>query len=225
MGLLLIPFCAAVTLMIAGLLDSIQVAETRFLPAPGWAMLGGFLAWLMIYFTLPRPVRTYILAHELTHALWGSLMGARISGMRISRESGSVTLSKTNFLVTLAPYFFPLYTVMTIIGYYILGIFFAVEDYHLCWLALIGFTWGFHLTFTVSTLLQRQTDIRECGHLFSYGVIYALNALGIALWIVLVSSASLEQMIQHFQSSMVAVSGAIFSRVSAVWRFFSEYAQ
>ena len=42
--------------------------------------------------------------------------------------------------------------------------------------------------------MQHQTDIKEYGHLFSYAVIYACNALGICLWIVLVSSATLDQM-------------------------------
>ena len=193
-GLLLIPFCVTITLTVAELMRSIQPAEAGTIPHAALALGGGGLGWLLLYFTLPRPVRTYILAHELTHALWGSLMGARIFDMRISRESGSVTLSKTNFFVTLAPYFFPLYTVMIIIGYYLLGIFFEVEKYHLYWLALIGLTWGFHLTFTVSTLLQRQSDIRECGHIFSYAVIYLFNAIGIALWIVMVSSATLGDM-------------------------------
>jgi hypothetical protein len=157
-------------------------------------LCGGYVLWLALYFTLPRPVRTYVLAHELTHALWGWLMGADILRMRVSARGGSVTLSESNLLIALAPYFFPLYTVLIIAGYYLLSLFFEVERYYLVWLALVGFTWGFHFTFTVATLLQHQTDIREYGHLFSYTVIYVFNVLGICLWVVLVSSATAGRM-------------------------------
>lgn len=209
-GILLIPLCVAVSLAIADLLRSVQPESAGTIPPAVWALGGGFLAWLFLYFVLPRPVRTYILAHELTHALWGSLMGAKVFGLKVSRERGSVTLSKTNFLVTLAPYFFPLYTVVIILGYYILAIFFEVERYEWCWLAFVGLTWGFHLTFTISTLAQHQSDIRECGYVFSYATIYLLNAIGIALWIVLVSAATLEQMVDLLCANTDAVAGRIW---------------
>jgi hypothetical protein len=193
---MLLPVCAAATRTVIELVRDAQPASTAAVPASALALGGGFLLWLVIFLTLPRPVRTYVLAHELTHALWGALMGARVLQMRVSREKGSVTLSKTNFLITLAPYFFPLYTAIVIVGYYVTGIFADVERYHLVWLALVGFTWGFHFTFTITTLLQHQTDIQECGRVFSYAVIYLLNVLGIALWIVMVSAPTLEQMVE-----------------------------
>jgi len=215
-GVLLIPVCVAVTMTIAGLLRSVQPESAGTIPPAVWALGGGFLAWLLIYFVLPRPVRTYILAHELTHALWGALMGAKVFGMKISREKGSVTLSKTNFLVTLAPYFFPLYTVVIILGYYLLAIFFEVERYHMWWLALVGLTWGFHLTFTVSTLAQHQSDIKECGYLFSYAIIYLFNAIGIAFWIVLVSAATVEQMVELLSTDTCAVATRIWDFLARI---------
>jgi hypothetical protein len=48
----------------------------------------------------------------------------------------------------------------------------------------------------VATLLQHQPDIHECGRLFSYTFIYLMNVLGIGLWIVLVSPATLEQVME-----------------------------
>jgi hypothetical protein len=147
---------------------------------------------VFLFFCLPRPTRTYVLAHELTHALWGWVMGASIKRMRISNNSGSVTLTKSNFLVALAPYFFPLYTVLVILGYYTLSIFFNLRTYEPFWLGLVGLTWGFHLTFTITTMLQHQPDIRETGRLFSYALIYFMNVFGIGLWIVTVASPTLE---------------------------------
>jgi hypothetical protein len=172
---------------------------------------GGFLFWIFLYFVLPLPVRTYVLAHELTHALWGTLMGARIFKMRVLKNNGSVTLSKSNFLIALAPYFFPLYTVMVIAGYYVLSIFYDVEAYYLFWLGLVGFTWGFHFTFTISTLLQHQSDINEYGAVFSYALIYLLNAAGICIWIVMVSAATIEQMFQFAAIHMTETASDIWN--------------
>jgi len=148
--------------------------------------------WVFLFFCLPRPTRSYVLAHELTHALWGWVMGANIKRLRVSKNGGSVTLTKSNFLITLAPYFFPLYTVLAILGYYFLSIFFDLRTYEPFWLGLVGLTWGFHLTFTITTLLQHQPDIRENGRLFSYALIYFMNVLGLCLWVVMVASSTLE---------------------------------
>jgi len=136
-------------------------------------------------------------------------MGARILSLKVSGHKGSVTLSKSNFLVTLAPYFFPLYTVLVIVLYCILSVFFEVERYYLLWLVLVGFTYGFHLTFTLSTLMQHQTDIAHNGRLLSYSLIYLMNVLGICFWIVSVSSPTLEQMVTYTAN----ITGATFGSV------------
>ena len=210
--------CAAATQAVTGLVRCCaQPSASGNISSAGWALVGGFLVWLFLYFTLPRPVRSYVLAHELTHALWGSMMGARVSDMKVSGQSGSVTLSKTNFVITLAPYFFPLYTVLAIALYYLLSVFIAVAPYHLYWLALVGFTWGFHFTFTISTLAQHQTDIRACGILFSYTVIALLNVLGIGLWVVMVSSATLEQFLGLLGQSSLSMTLATWHLLADVF--------
>ncbi|MBN2301598.1 MAG: hypothetical protein JXN60_03680 [Lentisphaerae bacterium] len=211
-GLALVPACIAVTNVVILLLQNIEPEDGGLVTKPILAMGGGFVIWLFLYFTLPKPIRTYILAHELTHALWAMLMDVEVVGMTISGERGSVTLSRTNFLITLAPYFFPFYTVLVVAGYGILSIFYDLSDYHLIMLGLVGFTWGFHLTFTVATLMQKQTDIQECGHLFSYAVIYIFNIVGIGLWIVMVSSATLEDMVAYTLKS-VAFSTALLRNI------------
>ena len=111
-GAILLPFCIAITKTLVSLLQHIQPMSYSALPLSVWGFFIGFALWLFPFFCLPRPTRSYVLAHELTHALWGWVMGARIKRMRISKSSGSVTLTKSNFLVALAPYFFPLYTVL-----------------------------------------------------------------------------------------------------------------
>jgi len=219
-GVLLVPLCLAGTRTLVSLVMGLDTGD-QAVPYPLIALLAGFMLWQMIFIFLPRPVRTYVFAHELTHALWGWFMGARVSKFKVSKDKGSVTLSKTNFLITLAPYFFPLYTFLLILLYYILLIFWEVEKYHSVWLGLIGFTWGFHLSFTIITLMQQQSDIKSCGYIFSYAFIYLMNVLGICLWVVLVSEASLMQMGGFLYSYTVDTGLIIWNgilRISEVFR-------
>ncbi len=206
-GLLLLPLCYAAARTLFATMMSLHAAGNAALTPEEWALLVGFGLWLFLYFTMPRPVRSYILAHELTHALWAWMSGATVHGIKVAEDRGSVELSRSTFLITLAPYFFPLYTVIVIIVYIALSVFFNVADYNVFWMGLIGLTWGFHFTFTISTLLQHQTDIKDCGYIFSYALIFLLNVLGIIAWIVIVSEATLEGMVSTLCQEIRNVAG------------------
>lgn len=187
-GVLLLPACVASSLSLWTLMTNLSGGSPRGLPLGTWSLLGGFVLWLLLYFIAPRPMRTYILAHELTHALWGALMGARIVGMKVGRESGYVKLTRVNFLISLAPYFFPFYTICVILLHTLLSFFYNLHPYAPVWLGWIGLTWGFHLTFTLSTLKIRQPDVQSHGRLFSYVIIYLFNLIGVCIWIVAVTN-------------------------------------
>jgi len=68
-----------------------------------------------------------------------------------------------------------------------LALFYELAGTYLYWLSGVGALWGFHVTFTVATLLHKQPDIQACGRLFSYTVIFIANVIGIALFVVLIS--------------------------------------
>ena len=153
-----------------------------------WALPTGFLLWTVFFFLLPRPTRAYVLGHELTHALWALLMGARVGKMRVGKVSGEVEVSKSNFLITLAPYFFPFYTVLVLLLYAISSIWIAPTQSWVWCLGAVGFSWAFHLTFTIHTLTARQSDVQQHGRLFSYVIIYGMNLLVIAGWMILIGA-------------------------------------
>ncbi len=156
-----------------------------------WALPIGFLISVIGFFIL-RPLRTYVFAHEMTHVVWGLLMGAKIGRMKIGKSGGQVELSQNNFLISLAPYFFPFYTGLVIVFWYGLGLFFKMSRYEAWGLMAIGLTWGFHLTFTVYMLSHQQSDVHENGRLFSYVVIYLANLLLIALWIIFIGAPTFQ---------------------------------
>ena len=136
-GLLILPFCVSATWSAISLVASLRPQSFLAVPVAAWAMASGFALWLLIFYALPRPTRTYVLAHELTHALWAYLTGSGVRRMSLSRNSGSVVVTKNNILITLAPYFFPLYTVIVIILYYILSLFWNLGAYEWVWLFLV----------------------------------------------------------------------------------------
>ena len=124
-GLGFLPLCWAASRTFFFLLQSRSVESSGLL---GWALPGGFLVSGFCFFILPQAFRTYVLGHELTHALWGMLMGAKIGKMKVGKEGGYVELSKSNFLVSLAPYFFPFYTAVVIAFWYAFAFFFDVSS-------------------------------------------------------------------------------------------------
>lgn len=152
---------------------------------PGLAVPLGFIVWVLIFFLLPRPVRTYVLGHELTHALWAVLMGGRVGRIKVGKEGGHVELTKTNFIITLAPYFFPFYTALVIAAYYLCSIWLNPAAYQVWWLGAIGLTWSFHITFTIHMLSQHQPDVQEHGRIFSYTIIYIMNVLVLTLLVIM----------------------------------------
>lgn len=148
------------------------------------AMSGGSIALCVLWVVAPRPVRVYVLGHELTHALWGMIFGAKACDLRVGGTGGSVRLTKTNVLITLSPYFFPFYTAITAAAALVTRLCVGHLPCRAAWLAAIGFTWAFHACFTFQSLCERQSDVEEYGKIFSWSLILLMNALGAVLWIV-----------------------------------------
>lgn len=181
-GFLLLPMCWGV---LRTLLDCIVAAAgvEGWMAAETIALLGGMLAFALCWMALSHPVKAYVLGHELTHALWGLAFGARPSDVRISASGGSVRLTKSNLLITLAPYFFPFYTFIVIVVALITYAFLRPLPYLPIWMFLIGFTWSFHVLFTLETLSQRQPDIKAYGRVFSWTFIFIVNVAIVLVWL------------------------------------------
>ena len=147
----------------------------------------GAVLWLIAFIGLPRPIVIYVFGHELTHALWVLLMGGRVSRFRVGREGGHVVTNRNNFWIALAPYFFPLYSILAIAAYGALSLFLNVQPYGRLLYAVIGVTWAFHFTFTCWMIPKNQTDLSDQGTFFSLVLIYLMNLMLLSVMLVLAS--------------------------------------
>src|SRR6266487_2292281 len=152
-----------------------------------WFFSLGAVLWLIAFFGLRRPLVIYVFGHELTHALWVWLMGGGVSRFRVSRDGGHIVTSKANFWIALAPYFFPIYSILAIAVYGALSLFVNMQPYGRLLYAVIGATWAFHFTFTCWMIPKNQTDLSDQGTFFSLVVIYLMNLLLLSMMFVLAS--------------------------------------
>ena len=167
-AVLLLPICVGAAMALLKVLRASGSADTAWIP-----LLAGAACWIVIFLILPKPMWIYVLGHELTHALWTWFFGGTVKKMKVTSKGGHVVISKTNFFIALAPYFFPLYAVI-VIGVFALGRFFW--GWPLVWFhLLVGAAYAFHVTLTFYTLKTRQSDITSQGYLFSAVVIFLGN--------------------------------------------------
>ena len=193
-GLSLVPF---VWIFTAALFNTFSKADLRHGRVPFWkshefVMFGlGAVLWLLwtclcfLLWKRPRPVRAYVFGHEVMHGLMARVFGGRIKEFHVSADGGYIVTNKYNFLIALAPYLWPFYSVPVLaawgVSYFVNGAPYLREFF----LAALGLTWAFHLTFTLWVLPRGQSDLLGPGRIFSIALIYLANAmlLGGALFI------------------------------------------
>ena len=160
--------------------------------------LGG-VVWMLCFFGSiwacgePRPLRLYVFGHELTHAVWVWALGGSVRQFEVRRQGGFIVTTKNNFWIALAPYFYPLYSMAVIVIYALASLFYDVAQAGavsifgtpLQWFFLaLGLTWAFHISFTCWMLPKGQSDITAHGTFFSLVLIYLMNLLTIALFLI-----------------------------------------
>ncbi len=179
-AIFLLPICAILTQTFFTAFARAAVTQRLWAGEEFWFFSLGAVLWLIAFFGLP-------LGHELTHALWVWLMGGRVSRFRVGRDGGHVVTNKANFWIALAPYFFPLYSILAIATYGALSLFVNMQPYGRWLYAVIGVTWAFHFTFTCWMIPKNQSDLSDQGTFFSLVVIYLMNLLLLSVMLILAS--------------------------------------
>lgn len=173
---LLLPVCFGAVKTLWLVLKASGSADTF------WAMiLAGAGCWLVIFWLLPKPMWVYVFGHELTHAVWAWLFGGRVKKFKASSKGGHVVVTKHNFLIGLAPYFFPIYVCIVVCLFLAGHLIWDWKRYEMWFHLLLGMAYAFHITLTWHILQTRQSDITEQGYFFS-GVIIFLGNISVLIF-------------------------------------------
>ena len=186
-AIFLLPLCALLTQTFFTVFTRAAVTQRLWAAEEFWFFSLGAVLWLIAFFGLPRPLLMYVFGHELTHALWVFLMGGRVSQFRVGREGGHVVTNKNNFWISLAPYFFPIYSIIALGLYGLTSLFMDVQPYGRFLYAIIGMTWAFHFTFTCWMIPKSQTDLIQNGSFFSLVLIYLMNLILLSALLIIAS--------------------------------------
>ena len=189
-GAMIIPSAAAACFTSAKIIYSAARDLSFTMPA-----LSGAALYSLIAFADRKKGRQdnvfYVAAHEFSHAITAILLGARVFGISIKKTHGSVKLSRSNFIIGLAPYFLPFYAAITAVLYFVSECFWPELNLRPYFLAAAGFFLAFHFIHTAEILLGPiQPDLEEeGGRLFSFPVIFFFSGIASAA-ILLSMSAS-----------------------------------
>jgi len=186
-ALFLVPVGAVLSQTFFTVFTRATVAQQLWIGEEFWFFSLGAVLWLIAFFGLPRPLLVYVFGHELTHALWVLLMGGRVSRFKVHRDGGHIVTDRNNFWIALAPYFFPLYSIIALAIYGALSLAMDMRPLGRLLYAVLGMTWAFHFTFTCWMIPKSQTDLTDHGTFFSLVLIYLMNLLLLSVLLVIAS--------------------------------------
>ena len=112
----------------------------------------------------------------------------QVKKIKVTSSGGHVLITKTNFLIALAPYFFPLYAVLVVAVFAIGHLIWNWRQFLAVFDLFLGAAYAFHITLTAHILKTRQSDITEQGYLFSAVVIFLGNISVLLLGIPLLAA-------------------------------------
>lgn len=169
------PVALFLLISIPALLQSYNYLATNTIKF--YAFVGGAVIYLAtMLFAGQNISRTMqIISHELTHLLFAYLTFHDAGKIRINPDDSGGEMSVKgggNWLITLSPYFFPLFSFL----YMLLmpGLVIASDEHFLVY-GIFGYFFGYYWGTVLSQVHPQQTDITKEGYLFSAIFIVGAN--------------------------------------------------
>lgn len=144
-------------------------------PGPLWFFLAGAGGYVLLFEVALR--RTWFgsavstLEHELTHALFALATVHKVGKLRITRhDGGHVEVLGGNWLISLAPYFFPTVTIaVMVVNTFLPASYLRGAD------VVLGLSVAYHLCSTIRETHPRQPDLRYAGRIFALALLPTAN--------------------------------------------------
>jgi len=176
-GILFVPVVIAVTRGFYNELISVEA-----LTEPARYFLLGFGAYIFTYIVLFKLDYFYVLGHEFVHAVFVWVFGGKVISIKVKKDRGSVTSTKKNIFIDLAPYLIPIYTILITLLYLLGSSFWNLGPYARQFILLAGFSFAFHIVMTIDKMKIEQPDFLDFGYLNSLILIYAVNVILMGLF-------------------------------------------
>ena len=177
LGIFVLPVCVGISISLYEHLNQIKIVsyyQQKY-------FIIGIISYLVVHAVVFKPSYLYVLSHELMHAIAVLLSGGRVRSIKVSSKGGSVATTKSNIFIALSPYFFPLYTIVVALLWFVIKFVTKSDIDYSFFLFAIGFTLAFHIVLTIDFLKIRQTDLLHAGYFFSICLIYVINLLMVGL--------------------------------------------
>lgn len=225
-GALLMPAACASLYSACKIIYSLVKPQNIYFP-----LLLGAIGYTSIYvakklfsnYSMRTNNKSYVIAHELSHAITGFLSGAVLRKIKIRKQSGFVLMDYSNLLVTLAPYYIPLYAIILSLTYFVINVFFPHLQLRRFFLFAIGFTTVFHIIHTIDILSgPLQDDLKESGGLiFSLCVIILLTSFSFMLvaWLVLPERMNSKIIVHTFISDQKVFYGFVIYMLKYIFNY------
>lgn len=177
-GILLVPAVIGAAL---ALYSNLNILSSDGLSGAERIFLSGMLFYCVSHLFLFKPNYLYVLGHEMMHVIATWVCGGKVQSFKVSNSNGSVKTTKSNFFISLAPYFLPSYVIVFTLVYFILSLFFGTEKFAAGFVFALGAAVSFHLIMTAEVMRKEQSDIFENGYVFSLVLIFLFNTIVLAL--------------------------------------------
>ena len=207
-GVVLLPFCWVTSWAFLKQFSRATIEQGFWQSAQFWYFAVGvmvMLGWFWSKIGQSLFLYLYVFGHEMTHAVVVKCFGGRVLDMAWSSEGGYVTTDKTNWVISLSPYFVPFWSLIAVIVYVVTSLFAEVSPIgNLAFYGVIGATWGFHLAWTLWMIPRDQPDLQDNGTFLSLVLIYLGNLMVLVVLLCVASEAPLASL-RDFGYSWFAV--------------------
>lgn len=194
----LLPLCWVTTWTFLRRFSHVTVEQGFWQSPQFWYFAVGVLVMLGWFWSkLAQSVflYLYVFGHEITHAVFVKCFGGRVLEIEWGKDGGYVTTDKTNWVISLSPYFVPFWSVIAAIAYVSASLFFEILPVGcLVFYGVMGATWGFHLAWTLWMIPRDQPDLQDNGTFLSLVLIYFGNLIVIIALLCLSSPSPVESL-------------------------------
>ena len=170
-------------------------------------------SWLLIFRNISGKW-FFVIEHELTHTIFALLTFHTIHDFRATKIGvgyvGYSGAGNGNWLISIAPYFFPTFSIIVIAFLYL-----AQAQYYPFLMMLLGYTFLYHIHSTIYETHHRQPDLQKVGLWFAYAFLPAANLLAIVAIISAIPNDRIEflRTLEHLYSYLALLLADILKSI------------